>query len=92
MPPRISWMSGLILGLASLGIFAFSALAQRSLRVKAGFSNLPLRNCRDIRRGELKIPEAGPWRMVLINGMEGWAFVNAPDLNERGWAGLEKFL
>lgn len=89
MKRQIKWMAGMALGVASIGLFAFSAFAQTGMTIKAGFTNLPLRNCQGVWCGELKKLDHGQPLMVLINDMEGWAFVEVSGSNERGWVCLE---
>lgn len=89
MKSRMKWMSGLVLGIASIGLFAASAVAQTGMTVNAGFTNLPLRNCQGVWCGELKKLDYGQPLLVLVNDKENWAFVELVGTNERGWVCLE---
>jgi hypothetical protein len=56
---------------------------QRTAR--AGFTDLPLRNCEGLECGVLAKMPIGTQVNVLVNDREGWALVNVPSLNIYGW-------
>ncbi|EHJ48268.1 hypothetical protein DFW101_2263 [Solidesulfovibrio carbinoliphilus subsp. oakridgensis] len=56
---------------------------QRSAR--AGFTDLPLRNCEGFYCGVLAKMPIGTQVDILVNDREGWALVHVPSLNMYGW-------
>uniref|UniRef100_I2PWG9 SH3 domain-containing protein n=1 Tax=Desulfovibrio sp. U5L TaxID=596152 RepID=I2PWG9_9BACT len=56
---------------------------QRSAR--AGFTDLPLRNCEGLYCGVLAKMPIGTQVDILVNDREGWALVHVPSLNMYGW-------
>lgn len=52
---------------------------------KAGFTDLPLRNCEGLYCGVLAKMPIGTQVGILVNDREGWALVQVPSLNMYGW-------
>jgi len=82
-------LMGVVLGVALAAFCAFPALAQqKGATVKAGFTDLPLRNCEGTYCGELQKLPIGQSLTILYNGGDGWAQVEVTGTGKTGWVCL----
>ena len=85
------WIIGAVLGLVLAGLSVMPAVAMHQptgVTVRAGFTDLPLRNCQGTYCGELMKLAHGQQLMIWWNDGEGWAYVEVAGTGKMGWVCL----
>lgn len=73
----------------AIGLGAFPALAQqKGQTIRAGFTDLPLRNCEGTYCGTLMKLAHGQQLTVIWNDGDGWASVEVSGTGKTGWVCL----